>query len=123
MNKLFERFTITSICASRNKKRSKKFWIFKAWISKVYDRAGKRLIDWEFDDHSRQTFKRLFERLKKWKFLFYCGNHWAGFNKIIPSPPPSFREKIKRFPLNKIYNARHRHWFARFRRKLLANTR
>ncbi|WP_006304206.1 IS1 transposase [Holospora undulata] len=53
------------------KKRSKKFWIFKAWIFKACDRAGKRLIDWEFGDRSRQTFKRRFERLKKWKILFY----------------------------------------------------
>ncbi|WP_006294596.1 IS1 transposase [Holospora undulata] len=60
-------------------------WIFKAWISKVYDRAGKWLIDFEFGDHLSQTFKRLFKRLKKWKILFYFVDHWEGFNKIIPS--------------------------------------
>ncbi|WP_268743831.1 hypothetical protein [Holospora undulata] len=26
----------------------------------VYDRSGKRLIDWEFVSHSSQTFKRFF---------------------------------------------------------------
>ncbi|ETZ04810.1 IS1 transposase [Holospora undulata] len=46
-------------------KKRKKIWIFKAWIFKSYDRAGKRLFDWKFCDHSHQTFKRLFERLKK----------------------------------------------------------
>ncbi|ETZ05375.1 IS1 transposase [Holospora undulata] len=30
----------------------------------IYDRAGKRIIDWEFGDHYSQAFKRLFERLK-----------------------------------------------------------
>ncbi|ETZ04597.1 IS1 family transposase [Holospora undulata] len=108
------------------KKRSKKFWIFKAWISKAWifkvcDRAGKQLFDWKFGDHLSQTFKRLFERLKKWKILFYCKDHWAGFNKIIPSNR-LFQEKDKTFSIEQ-NNARQCHWFARFRRKLLKNTR
>ncbi|ETZ05192.1 hypothetical protein K737_300376 [Holospora undulata HU1] len=77
-------------------KKEAKIWIFKAWISKVYDRAGKGLFDWEFGDRLSQTFKRLFERL-----LFYCADHWAEFNKIIPSTR-LFQGKDKRFPLNKI---------------------
>ncbi|WP_407636435.1 hypothetical protein [Holospora undulata] len=88
------------------------------WIYKVCDRAGKRFIDWEFGDHSGQTFKRLFERLKKWKIkwkiLFYCADHWVGFNKIIPSPH-LFQGKDKTFSIEQ-NNAPHRLWFARFRR-------
>ncbi|GAJ46252.1 hypothetical protein HE1_00578 [Holospora elegans E1] len=37
------------------KKKKQKIWIFKAWIFKVYDRAGKRLIDWEFGDRLSQN--------------------------------------------------------------------
>ncbi|GAJ46399.1 hypothetical protein HE1_00732 [Holospora elegans E1] len=71
-------------------------------------------------DRSRQTFKRLFERLKKWKILFYCAEHWAGFNKIIPSNR-LFQGKDKTFSIEP-NNAQHRHWFARFYPPL-ANTR
>ncbi|WP_235075647.1 hypothetical protein [Holospora undulata] len=35
----------------------------------ICDRAGKQFIDWEFGDHYSQSFKRLFERLKKWKII------------------------------------------------------
>ncbi|GAJ45935.1 hypothetical protein HE1_00253 [Holospora elegans E1] len=94
------------------KKRSKKFGFLKLGFQSL-GCAGKQLIDWEFGDHSGQTFKRLFERLKKWKILFYCGNHWAGFNKIIPSPP-LFQGKDKTLSIEQ-NNAPHRHWFARFR--------
>ncbi|GAJ45737.1 hypothetical protein HE1_00046 [Holospora elegans E1] len=66
-----------------------------------------------FGDHSDQTFKRLFERLKKWKILFYCVDHWAGFNKIVPSNR-LFQGKDKAFSIEQ-NNARHCHWFARFR--------
>ncbi|GAJ46077.1 IS1 transposase [Holospora elegans E1] len=75
------------------KKKKQEIWIFKA-----YDRAGKGLFYWEFGDHTRKTFKRVFERLKKWKILFYCGNHWEGFNKIISSPC-LFQGKDKTFSI------------------------
>ncbi|WP_242837179.1 hypothetical protein [Holospora elegans] len=53
--------------------------------------------------------------------LFYCVDHWAGFNKIIPSPR-LFQGKDKTFSIEQ-NNTPHRHWFARFRRKPLANKR
>ncbi|GAJ45802.1 IS1 transposase [Holospora elegans E1] len=84
------------------KKEARNFGFLKL---KVCDRAGKRLIDWEFGDHYSQTFKRLFERLKKWKILFYCKDHWAGFNKIIPIPHP-FQGKDKTFSIEQ-NNAPH----------------
>ncbi|WP_075260333.1 IS1 family transposase [Holospora undulata] len=78
-------------------------------------------MDWEFGDHSSQTFKRLFKRLKKWKILFYCENHWEDFNKIIPRNR-LFQGKDKTFSIEQT-NGRQRHWFTRFYRKLFANTR
>ncbi|WP_235075739.1 IS1 family transposase [Holospora undulata] len=78
-------------------------------------------MDWEFGDLSRQTLKRLFERLKKWKILFYCADHWASFNKIIPSNR-LFQEKDKTFSIEQ-NNGQHRHWFARFHRNPFASTR
>ncbi|ETZ05365.1 IS1 transposase [Holospora undulata] len=58
--------------------------------------------------------------IKKWKILFYCGNHWEGFNKIIPSNR-LFQGKDKTFSIEQ-NNGQHRHWFERFRPPL-ANTR
>ena len=98
------------------KKKKQKIWIFKA-----YDRHRKRLIDWEFGDRCHATFKKLFDRLKKWKILFYCGDHWSGFSKIIPNKS-LFQGKDKTFSIEQ-NNGRQRHWFARFRRKTIANTR
>ena len=98
------------------KKKKNKLWIFKA-----YDRHRQRLIDWEIGDRSHQTFKRLYERLKKFNPLFYCSDHWAGFNKIIPSNR-LFQEKDKTYRIEQ-NNSRQRHWFARFRRRTVTVSR
>ena len=42
----------------------------KLWILKAYYRNRQRLIDWEIGDRSRQTFKRLYDRLKKFEGAF-----------------------------------------------------
>ena len=97
-------------------KKEQKLWIFKA-----YDRARKRLLDWEFGDRSHATFLRLFNRLKGWNALFYCGDHWSGFRKIIPQNH-LFQGKDKTFRIEQ-NNSRKPHWFARFRRKTLVNSR
>jgi IS1 family transposase len=93
----------------------------KLWIFKAYDRTEKRLLAFEFGDRSNKTFKRLFNRLKKWKILFYCTDHWFGFRKIIPQNH-LFQGKDKTFWIAQ-NNGRQRHWFARFRRKTLAKSR
>ncbi|WP_035544766.1 hypothetical protein [Holospora elegans] len=65
-----------------------------------------------------QTFKRLFEQLKNGKFYFIA--QIIG-QKIIPSPR-LFQGKDKTFFIEQ-NNAPHLYWFAKFRRKTLANTR
>jgi hypothetical protein len=65
----------------------------KVWIWKAYDRATGRLVDWECSGEC--TFRRLFERLERWKVRLFCsgsygvyplvlavGNHYQG--KEIP---------------------------------------
>ncbi|ETZ05507.1 hypothetical protein K737_300054 [Holospora undulata HU1] len=56
----------------------------------------------------------------KWKILFCYADHWADFNKIIPSTC-LFQRKDKTLSIEQ-NNGQHRHWFARFRPPL-ANTR
>ena len=41
----------------------KKLWIFK--------RHKRQLIDWEIGDRCSQTFKRLYDRLRKFNVCFY----------------------------------------------------
>ena len=53
--------------------------------------------------------------------LFYGADHWSGFNKIIPQNR-LFQGKDKTFSIEQ-NNGRQRHWFARFRRKTLVNSR
>ncbi|WP_052567126.1 IS1 transposase [Holospora elegans] len=46
------------------------------------------------------------------EIIVSCRDHWAGFNKIIPSTC-LFQGKDKTFCIEQ-NNAQNRHWFARF---------
>ena len=89
------------------------FWHFlkkkkcKLWIFKAYDRHRRRLIDWEIGDRTHQTFKRLYERLAQYKVLFFCADHWSGFNKVIPKEM-LFQGKEKTYRIEQ-NNCRQRH--------------
>ena len=92
------------------KKKKRKVWIFKA-----YDRHRERLIDWECGDRDASTFQKLYDRLKRHQVLFYCADHWKGFNKII-SQERLYQGKDKTIAIER-NNCQQRHWFARFKRK------
>jgi len=47
--------------------------------------------------------------------LFYCADHWKGFNKII-SQERLYQGKDKTIAIER-NNCQQRHWFARFKRK------
>jgi insertion element IS1 protein InsB len=81
------------------------------------DRHGGRLLDWELGDRTAETFQKLFDRLKEFKVLFSCADHWKGFGKAIPSHQ-LFQGKDKTLNIER-NNSRQRHWFARFRRRSL----
>ena len=66
-------------------------------------------------DRTAETFQALFDRLKEFKVLFDCADHWKGFNKVIP-PHQLFQGKDKTVSIER-NNGRQRHWFARFRRR------
>ena len=44
------------------------------WIWKAYDRTTGRLVDWECGDPDERTFRRLFERLPRWKMRLFCSD-------------------------------------------------
>jgi len=53
--------------------------------------------------------------------VFYCADHWAGFNKVIaPQMLHQGKDKTYRIEQN---NCRQRHWFARFRRRTVTVSR
>lgn len=71
----------------------------------------------ELGDYSHQTFQHLYDRLKKFKVLFYCSDRGRGFHKVI-DPQRLYQGKGKR----KTYrieqnNSRQKHRFARFERR------
>jgi transposase-like protein len=49
----------------------------KVWIWKAYDRATGRLVDWECGDRDERTFRRLFERLSRWKVRLFCTDSYV----------------------------------------------
>jgi len=53
--------------------------------------------------------------------VFYCADHWAGFNKVIPAEM-LFQGKDKTYRIEQ-NNCRQRHWFARFRRRTVTVSR
>ena len=69
----------------------------------------------------RHNFKRLFKRLENGNIVFYCGNHWLVFSKIIPQNR-LFQGKEKTLSIEQ-NNSRQHHWFARFRHKTLLNSK
>ena len=75
------------------KKKKQKIWIFK-----VYDRHGKRGMDWECGDRSFALFKQLFDGFRTWKII--VGMTRAVFIQVSRAST-SFKEKRTRFPLRK----------------------
>jgi IS1 family transposase len=53
--------------------------------------------------------------------FFYCADHWAGFNKVIPAEI-LFQGKDKTYSIEQ-NNCRQKHWFARFRRRIVTVSR
>lgn len=53
----------------------------KVWIWKAYDRATRRLVDWECGDE--RTFRRLFERLSRWKVRLFCSDSYVVYPLVL----------------------------------------
>jgi insertion element IS1 protein InsB len=87
----------------------------EVWMWKVINKFTGDLIDWECGGRDRETLRRLMQRLKDLKILYF---HTDGL--------PAYAAEISE---NQLYqgkdathliesnNAPQRHWFARFRRR------
>jgi insertion element IS1 protein InsB len=38
-----------------------------------------RLVDWECGDRDERTFRRLFERLARWKVRLFCSDNYVVY--------------------------------------------
>ena len=87
----------------------------RVWIWKAYCRTTKQLIDWEGGARNAETFRKMYERLKKWNVKVFFSDRYSVYRDFIPSrcliqtKPETHLVESDNFP--------QRHWFARFRRK------
>src|SRR4051812_10412080 len=55
----------------------------KVWIWKAYDRTTGRLVDWECGDRDERTFRRLFDRLARWKVRLFCSDSYVVYALVL----------------------------------------
>jgi insertion element IS1 protein InsB len=87
----------------------------KLWIWKAYDRATGRLVDWECGDRDERTFRRLFERLARWKVRLSCSDRY-GVYPLVLAVGGHYQGKGETVALER-NNAQQRHWTAALRRR------
>ena len=85
------------------------------WIWKAYDRHRGRLIDWECGARDEATFRRLFERIARWRPRLICTDHFAPYEKVLAAGR-HYQGKDHTVALEQ-NNGRQRHWVGACRRK------
>jgi insertion element IS1 protein InsB len=87
----------------------------KVRIWKAYDRATGRLIDWECGDRDERTFRRLFERLARWKVRLFCSDSYVVYPLVL-AVGGHYQGKDETVALER-NNGQQRHWTAALRRR------
>src|SRR5688500_1449699 len=87
----------------------------KVWIWKAYDRATGRLVDWECGDRDERTFRRLFQRLARWKVRLFCTDNDVVYPLVL-ALGGHYQGKGETVALER-NNAQQRHWTAALRRR------
>jgi insertion element IS1 protein InsB len=87
----------------------------KVWIWKAYDRTTGRLVDWECGDRDERTFRRLFDRLARWKVRLFCSDSSVVYPLVLAVGNP-YQGKDETVALER-NNAQQRHWTAALRRR------
>ena len=72
------------------------------------------LLDWECGDRSRETLKKMVDRLAQWDVKMSCRDKWATYASIIP-PAKLVQSKATTHDIERNH-CRQRHWFVRFKR-------
>lgn len=103
-------------CGISLKKKSNKLWIWKA-----YSRNTGQLIDWECGGRDGATCQRLIDRLKPFKVIFFCTDHWEVYSNLL-APNKLLQGKDKTVAIER-NNCQQRHWLARFKRKAIVGSK
>jgi insertion element IS1 protein InsB len=87
-----------------------KFWIWKAYVS-----ATGRLINWECGARDERTFRRLFERLARWKVRLFCSDNYVVYPLVL-AVGGHYQGKGETVALKR-NNRQQRHWIMALRRR------
>lgn len=66
----------------------------KLWIWKVYERDEESLIEWKCGNQDEATFRRLFERLKRWSARLLCTDQFTVYDAAMPVGR-HYQEKVR----------------------------
>ena len=89
----------------------------KIWIWTAVNHFQEGILDWVLGEHSSQTFKPLWNRVKQWKCYFYVTDGWKVYPEFIPSEDQIIRKTYMTRVEGE--NTRLRHYLARLHRKTL----
>ena len=87
----------------------------QVWIWESYCRTTKQLIDWECDSRDAETFRKMYERMKKWNVKVFFSDRYRVYHDFMP-PQCLIQTKAETHWIES-NNFPQQHWFARFRRK------
>ena len=74
-----------------------------------------RLVDWECGDRDERTFRRLFERLARWKVRLFCSDNYVVYPLVL-AVGGHYQGKGETVALER-NNGQQRHWTAALRRR------
>src|SRR4051812_17088283 len=69
-----------------------------------------RLVDWECGDRDERTFRRLFERLARWKVRLFCSDSYVVYPLVL-AVGGHYQGKGETVALER-NNGQQRHWTA-----------
>src|SRR3954466_15899699 len=74
-----------------------------------------RLVDWECGDRDERTFRRLFERLSRWKVRLFCSDSYVVYPLVL-AVGGHYQGKGETVALER-NNGHQPHWTAALRRR------
>ncbi len=77
--------------------------------------TAEQLFDWECGAREAETFRKMYEQLKKWSVKIFFSDQYSVYRDFIPRK--CLIQTKAEAHLIESDNFQQRHWFARFRRK------
>ena len=89
----------------------------KIWLWTAVNHFNQGILAWVLGNRSAETFKRLWQVVKRWKSYFYVTDGW----KVYPTFIPDEDQIVSKTYMTRVENenTRLRHYLARLHRKTL----